>query len=144
GSAFDDDLAGYAGNDIFYTGGGHDAVHGGAGLDMVIYDNPGRDYVIDIYSGGNMMVTDRYSSSMDNLVSVERLGFSDGTLAFDEGAAQNYRLYQAAFGRTPDQAGLSYWVDHMDRGGSLISTAGNFLGSAEFQSLYGFNPSATD
>lgn len=143
GSAYDDDLAGFAGNDIFYTGGGHDAVDGGSGLDMVIYDNPGSDYVVDIFSG-SMMVTDLYSNSMDNLVSVERLGFSDGTLAFDEGAAQNYRLYQAAFGRTPDKAGLSYWVDHMDHGGSLISAAGNFLGSAEFQSLYGPNPTSAE
>ncbi|MEO3387620.1 DUF4214 domain-containing protein [Mesorhizobium sp. CAU 1741] len=143
GSSVDDDLAGYSGNDIFYGGGGQDYVDGGSGVDMVIYDHPGDDYVVDIFSG-NMIVSDLYSNDADNLVSVERLGFTDGTLAFDEGAAQNYRLYQAAFGRTPDKAGLSYWVDHMDDGGTLLSAAGNFLGSAEFQGLYGSNPTSAE
>lgn len=64
-----------------------------------------------------------------------------------EGIAQTtvnpvIRLYQAAFDRVPDSAGLDYWVSqYIDGGGSGTLTLGqmsaNFTQSAEFQSDYG-------
>mgnify|MGYP003942493579 CR=1 FL=1 len=73
--------------------------------------------------------------------SVERLQFSDGTLALDTGSGQTageaYRLYQAAFNRTPDTAGLKYQTNALDSGYSLSTVAGNFIASPEFQRTYG-------
>ncbi|GGK43734.1 DUF4214 domain-containing protein [Salinarimonas ramus] len=84
--------------------------------------------------------------------SVERVQFIDGqgafvrTLAFDTGAGENagsaYRVYQAAFDRTPDNDGLKFWIDRADGGTSLIDIAAGFVASAEFQSIYGANPTS--
>ncbi|MEO3386301.1 DUF4214 domain-containing protein [Mesorhizobium sp. CAU 1741] len=77
---------------------------------------------------------------------VDRLAFLDGYLAFDfDGVAgQSYRIYQAAFDRTPDTAGLSYWIDDMDAGTTLLDVAAGFIASAEFQAVYGVNPTAAE
>ncbi|WP_194725882.1 DUF4214 domain-containing protein [Noviherbaspirillum malthae] len=58
--------------------------------------------------------------------------------------AQAYRLYQAAFDRAPDQPGLNFWINHMGNGLSLTGVAASFIGSNEFQTLYGANPSTTE
>ena len=78
----------------------------------------------------------------DTLTNIERIRFADTALAFDTSgnAGQTYRLYQAAFNRTPDLAGLSYWIRGMDSGQSLTQVANSFMASAEFQFLYGTNP----
>lgn len=58
-------------------------------------------------------------------------------LDIDANAGKLYRLYQAAFDRTPDQQGLGFWLKAMDQGKSLADVASGFLGSAEAQKLYG-------
>jgi hypothetical protein len=58
-------------------------------------------------------------------------------------AGQAYRLYQAAVDRTPDEAGLGYWIHQMDRGMSLTDVAQAFMAGSEFRSLYGSNLSDT-
>jgi hypothetical protein len=50
-----------------------------------------------------------------------------------------YRLYRAAFARTPDMAGLLYWIDVLNTGVSLESIAGGFVNSVEFKLNYGDN-----
>lgn len=55
----------------------------------------------------------------------------------DRNTAEAYRLYQAAFNRTPDQAGLDHWTDVLDGGASPLSVAQAFVQSAEFQAAYG-------
>lgn len=72
-----------------------------------------------------------------------RLRFDDCTLALDiEGnAGKAYRLYQAAFNRVPDIAGLSFWISVLDNGTSLEAVAAGFAESREFRAVYG---SATD
>src|SRR5690606_34370187 len=92
-------------------------------------------------SGGVIPVRDLGSGfveGQDSLTGIERLGFADGTLAFDiDGAAgQAYRLYQAAFARQPDNDGLAYWIGEMDDGLSLYAAGQGFVGSAEFAALY--------
>jgi Domain of unknown function (DUF4214)/Peptidase family M23 len=47
------------------------------------------------------------------------------------------RLYRAFFGRTPDSAGLDYWVAEYTRGVSLGTIAQVFADSPEFGSTYG-------
>ena len=76
---------------------------------------------------------------------MERLVFSDGILAFDTSgnAGQTYRLYQAAFGRTPDTPGLSHNINLMDNGLVLHGLSDGFIVSAEFIALYGADSSNT-
>ena len=71
-----------------------------------------------------------------------RVVFQDKTVALDINgtAGQAYRIYQAAFNRTPDNGGLKYWIGIMDSGVSLSTVSSGFIGSAEFQKLYGTNP----
>jgi hypothetical protein len=45
--------------------------------------------------------------------------------------------HQAAFDRTPDLAGLGYWIAQMDRGLSLNDAAAAFSSSLEFVGMYG-------
>jgi hypothetical protein len=73
------------------------------------------------------------------ITNIERVQFSDVGLAFDlDGVAgQAYRVYQAAFNRAPDQAGLGYWIAAMDKGMSLVDVAAQFVASTEFTGRYG-------
>jgi hypothetical protein len=66
------------------------------------------------------------------------------TLAFDltGDAGQGYRLYKAAFNRTPDQGGVSFWINNLDKGMTLKAVAQAFVDSAEYKSIYGTNPTA--
>jgi hypothetical protein len=77
---------------------------------------------------------------------VQRIRFNDAVVALDVGtgavAGSAYRLYQAAFDRQPDAAGIGYWIGQMDGGRTLQDVASEFLRSAEFQALYGAAPSA--
>ena len=78
----------------------------------------------------------------DTLVNISRLEFTDKTIALDiDGTAgQAYRIYKAAFNRTPDNGGLKYWIEMMDGGKKLSEVASGFIASNEFKSLYGENP----
>lgn len=139
GSSFDDVLAGYSGNDYFIGKSGTNTIYGGTGRDTAAYSGFGGDYTV-AFSGDFLRVTARNGLQVDFLNSVERLDFSNGTLAFDvEGnAGQAYRLYQAAFDRVPDMEGLSYWIDRLDSGTtSLNAIADSFLQSPEFIRTYG-------
>lgn len=51
-----------------------------------------------------------------------------------------YRLYKAAFNRTPDLGGLGYWIYQADLGLNLIDMSAKFIDSPEFRSIYGQKP----
>ena len=108
--------------------------------DTVLYQGNAADYQISFNPDGSIGVTGVQSA--DTLISIERVRFDDGALALDTGgiAGQAYRIYQAAFDRTPDGAGLSYWIKAMDDGVSLIDVATGFVGSQEFATVYGASP----
>ncbi|GHA37049.1 hypothetical protein GCM10007989_36510 [Devosia pacifica] len=136
---------GNAGNDVIYGRGGDDIIDGGQGVDTAFYSLSRNVYSVEVNSNGTIIVADlgsRYAEGRDTLTSIERLDFSDGTLALDidGNAGQAYRLYQSAFNRTPDDSGLRFWINELDEGRSLYDTARAFVGSAEFQDLYGSNP----
>lgn len=126
-------------DDILYGGAGNDYFDGGAGTDTLLYreGRSGRD--VSVNSDGSITVSN--SSETDQLVNIERIQFNDGILSFDAdgNAGQAYRIYQAAFDRTPDTGGLSYWINSMDGGNSLAAVADGFVKSAEFAAVYGAN-----
>ena len=134
---------------LFYNTSADETYYGGSGRDTVVFSGAGGDYDITVRSTNELYVSDFGSGANDGddtLFSIERLEFTNGTLAFDlDGTAgQAYRIYQAAFDRTPDVGGLSYWIETLDTGVSLTSVAADFLGSAEFQQVYGRNLSDSD
>ena len=133
-----DNLDGGAGNDILTASGGNDILIGGAGNDVALYD-AARTSASVIIEADRTLVT--VNSETDRLIGIERINFSDGILVLDvenDIAASVYRLYRAAFDRTPDNLGLSVNVDAIeDRGLSFKELANAFLQSAEFAAVYG-------
>lgn len=71
-----------------------------------------------------------------------RLRFADISLALDTGgdAGRLFRLYQAAFARAPDAAGIGYWLQAMEQGATLEAIAQGFADSAEYRAVYGVQP----
>lgn len=143
-----DTLIGSVGNDIFNGGAGNDSITGGAGIDIALYGGSKASLTITVTApaaagsnGAPDLQVSAGADGVDQLHGIERIEFSDGALAFDlaGNAGQIYRLYQAAFDRTPDTAGLSDWLHGMDSGLALQKVATGFIGSAEFQNLYGAN-----
>jgi hypothetical protein len=88
-------------------------------------------------TGSTYTVTDK-AGTVQQLTGVERLAFSDTTVALDVdgNGGQVYRIYQAALNRAPDAGGLGYWINAMDHGQSLASVAQGFLDSAEYHKAY--------
>ena len=146
GTTGNDTLVGTAGNDILAGLAGNDGIDGGAGTDTAVF-NAKRDHYTVSRGGNTITVTDKlgYEGS-DTLSNVERLHFTDQVVAFDisGNAGECYRVYQAAFNRVPDGAGLGYWIEAMDLGASLTDVAVGFVGSSEFLSTYGATPTNHD
>jgi hypothetical protein len=115
-------------------------IDGGLGIDTASYSKAASTYQIVRNSDGSAKVTG--NSIADTLVNIERLKFADATLALDISGTggQAYRVYQAAFNRTPDAGGLGYWINSMDNGKSLNDVAAGFVASAEFKAVYGDSP----
>lgn len=134
-------LSGTNGADTLTASAGNNHIDGGAGTDTVVYGGARANFTI-AKSGAGYTVTDNAGGGgTDVLVADERIRFSDKTVGIDiDGAGgQAYRIYQAAFDRTPDLAGLGYWIKAMDQGASLRDVAASFVASPEFATLYGGN-----
>jgi hypothetical protein len=81
------------------------------------------------------------------LTSIERALFTESkdalALSMAGNLGQVYRLYQAAFDRTPDKVGFGFWLSVSDAGQTLTAISQSFIDSAEFTDLYGANTSNT-
>lgn len=132
GSSFADRFTGLSGDD---------RIEGGAGVDTAVFRGALGEYGLQEDSAGVRTVIDGVTGrdGIDVLVSVERLQFSDVSVAYDVAgtAGQAYRLYQAAFNRAPDIGGLGHQMRAMDEGLSLVDVARNFIESPEFVRTYG-------
>ena len=111
---------------------------------MVVSENK-ADFSIERISDGSSWQISGSNIGTDTVIGFKRLEFSDGTLALDidpgDTAGQAYRLYQAAFARTPDMPGVAYHMNDMESNGLVLwNIANNFLASPEFKSKYGENP----
>lgn len=141
GTADADVFAGLGGNDRITGGAGDDVIDGGAGIDTAVYAAKLAAYTVTAgAAAGTWTVRDTTGvEGVDQLSNVERLHFADTDLALDVAgtAGQAYRIYQAAFARTPDAAGLGYWISVMDKGAALKDVAQGFVESNEFHALYG-------
>jgi hypothetical protein len=141
GTPNNDILVGSSNPVVFDGKGGNDVITGHSGSDTVlIHANYSDSYVTTV---GQSTVTVTSTDGFDTLNNIARIQFNDGVVAFDtQGNAGNaYRLYQAAFARTPDTGGLSFWTKGLDEGVDIQSVSQGFVNSAEFKSVYGVNPS---
>jgi hypothetical protein len=132
--------AGGVGDDVFKGGSGAELFSGGAGIDTTSYSRERANFTVWAANSAFKVRDDSGSGGIDVTVGVERLKFSDGSgvaLDIDGVAGQTYRMYQAAFNRTPDKGGLGFWLDKMDDGLGLVSMAQAFLDSAENLATYG-------
>jgi Ca2+-binding RTX toxin-like protein len=134
--AGDDTVRGNTGNNTLRGYAGSDYIDGGDGVDTVLYPDPRLLY--GFTKIGNTF-TVQTSAGVDTLVNVERLKFSDQTIAYDTSGTtgEAYRLYQAALNRAPDTSGLGYYVRNLDKGASLHDMATGFINSPEFAAKYG-------
>lgn len=145
GSELSDVIYLYAGDDVVAGDGGDDVIYGGSGLDYAMYRMHSSQAKIT-RTGDMVTVKDPSGKEgTDTLFEIERLMFPDTFYALDTGvgevAGSAYRIYQAAFDRTPDTGGLSFWLERMDRGMDLIEVSARFIDSQEFRAMYGSNPS---
>ena len=117
---------------------------GRGGLDTLRVHAGRDDYRITKASDGFVLASSFGAAT--RLANIERIAFDDGHVALDvDGASgQVYRLYQAAFDRAPDLAGLGYWIGRMDAGVSLAQVAASFVSSAEFGALLSPTAGARD
>ena len=148
GSAGNDQIIGNNLNNVITGGGGNDTIDGVSGLDTCVYSGVLSAYTINSGSSMTWTVRDTVANrdGTDTLTHIQRLQFSDAMIALDIGPTQTagsaYMLYQATFNRTPDAAGLGYWIAQLDKGANIITTvAATFVTSPEFVAKYGSNPS---
>ena len=127
GNGFANRLEGRAGNDY---------IDGGDGIDTAVFSGTAAQYTIT-RTGDEITV--RGADGVDTLTNVERAVIGSTRIALDIAGAggQAYRLYQAAFSRTPDPSGLGYQMNALDTGTKLTQVANNFIASPEFRQTYG-------
>jgi hypothetical protein len=140
---------GSAADDFFYASVGGDRYVGGDGIDTIDTPLTLNDWITNftkITKQGTSVSIENFGLINLTLDSIERIRFSDKNLALDTNgtAGQAYRIYKAAFNRTPDTGGLGYWITQMDKGMNTVDVAARFIDSAEFRTLYGQNPSNAD
>jgi len=153
GTRGDDLIYGNAWSNRITPGIGNDRILGDAGLDTVVLAGRPQDYLVSSgFQAGVYFVSPVEGGALDKsgvktLEGVERVSFTGGGgLAFDvsQTAGQAYRIYKAAFNRTPDAEGLGYWIGQMDKGMGLQEVSARFIDSKEFKTLYGDAPSKAD
>jgi Ca2+-binding RTX toxin-like protein len=145
-----DELAGGEGKDVLAGHGGDDRLDGGGGIDTAVFLGARADYLLQA-QGQELLVSglrDSAGDGNDRLSGIERLVFGNAALALDTGpdgnAGQAYRIYRAAFDREPDQVGVGFWIEMLDRGVTLQAVADGFTRGEEFARLYGANPGNAD
>jgi len=117
-------------------------IEGHAGIDTISYTGLRSEFKIERADHAATVAAGAGKGVVDTLVGVERIDFSDVSVALDiDGTAgQAYRLYKAAFNRAPDKEGMGYWIKMLDAGLSLQEVSAGFVNSAEFKHMYGGTP----
>lgn len=127
-----------SGADTIIGSAGNDFINGYGGIDTAVYAGNAANYTV---RGADSTFSVTGAAGSDTLLNVERLSFADKHIAIDVGANDNggavYRLYEAALDRTPDAAGLGFWMDRLDDGAGVVDIAAGFIGTAEYKALYG-------
>lgn len=133
-----------AGNQELCLLGPNAIVNGGAGVDTVNLLGVNKNAATINRTGNDLSIWSNWlegGSGVTTLHNIARVKFDDVSVAFDTGAGQSagsvFRLYEAAFHREGDLAGMGYWINQMDNGAKLIEVANSIANSTEFVNLYG-------
>lgn len=164
GTPANDTINGFSGDDRIMAGDGDDIVDGGVGVDRAAYEITRSGAVLQKLNGVGYELAGS-AVGTDQLISIERVDFLDGTLVLDasgiqislaatlknqiyqpmDSAALVYRLYAAAYARTPDEGGFVYWADRvLDGDVDAATLAQQFRVAPEFIAKYGDNLSDRD
>lgn len=130
-------IKGTPNNDILTGTSASELIDGGEGLDSVVYSCKESFYKIERLN--DLWKISSSSEGVDTLKNIERIIFPGMVVALDinGNSGKIYRLYQAVFGRSPDNEGLKFWINESDNGLSFIEIAKRFCNSQEFKSMYG-------
>ena len=134
-------------NTVIYGSSGNDSFAPINGvMDKFSYHAATSQFVISPGTSSSIVVDSAGTYGTDSFHGIERLQFTDTMVALDNGPTQTagavYMLYQATFNRTPDVAGLGYWINAVDKGANIITNVASFfVTSSEFVAKYGSNPS---
>ncbi len=118
-------------------------IDGLIGSDTVRYAVKRVEVTESVMPDGTVEISTADGSATDSLTSIEKVVLDDGTYLYDldgEGVPFSYRLYSAAFARTPDEGGLRFWSGQREAGAGEREMAGAFISSAEFQEKFGEDP----
>jgi VCBS repeat-containing protein len=79
---------GSTGNESFTSGAGNDSIDGGAGTDVVVYSESLSSFSLTKTNAGFTVTDSTGAAGTDTLQNIERIKFSDGSIALDVGATQ--------------------------------------------------------
>lgn len=113
---------------------------------IAIFNGPAANYSIQIGTSAAIITDHVGTEGIRQVPMGSTLRFADTSIDIDvDGAAGKIsRLYRAAFGRSPDIAGTSYWLDAVGHGVTIDAIAQGFTTSAEYISQYGSAPTSRD
>jgi Ca2+-binding RTX toxin-like protein len=152
-------LDGGAGNDQITGGGGNDNINGGTGIDTAIFIGATKNFKYYIGSASLILVGDPTTDGTDTLTNIERLKFSDKSIAVDlnGNAGIAVKVIGAVLGKSEVQStkyvglGLSFLDKGMsfsDLGALALSAVGATTNDAVVSTLWrnviGFEPSLAD
>lgn len=140
GGAGNDTLYGNDGNDELLPGAGNNMVYGGSGIDTCTFTSLRSDYQLS-WSGSTLRIQDSKTNSLDQLTDVERLKFSDESLAFDldDHAGKVLKLISAVFGKD-----AIYNKKYVGIGLELIDSGTSYTELADYAlKAYGANDNDT-
>ncbi len=130
-----DTLDGFAGNDVLLGGGGNDFIDGGSGVDIAVFGGARSAYSV---RNNVTSMTVSGPEGSDQLLSVERLLFTDKVIAFDLAAGQSagnaVRLIGATFGAPFIAPAAGTVIGLFDAGLGMTQVAQIAINTSLFQS----------
>lgn len=141
GNVFNEIITGSA-NDTF-VGFAHDVkFDAGEGIDTWKLPGSSAEYKYTKASTG--FIVTNISGQSEKGFNIEKLQFENGLVISDIAINTNnsdiYRLYQAAFARSPDEGGFRYWIEQHDSNNQNVNSISSFfISSQEFKTKYGSN-----
>lgn len=147
GSAYADSLYGNEIDNIITGGGGNDRIDGGRGIDIATFSGAPKDYKISSGSFSTLVTGDATRDGTDTLLNVERIRFSDKSIAIDlnGNAGVTAKVIGAVFGKTQVQnptyvgLGLSFLdkgMSYSDLGALAFSVVGVITSDAVVSTLW--------
>jgi Ca2+-binding RTX toxin-like protein len=133
GGDSDDTISGLAANDLLAGGKGSDTLNGGDGIDIAIYSGSRINHELTFIN--SRWVITLAGEGSDQLIDVERLKFSDTSVALDVSgnAGTALKILAAVFGKSTvnNKQYVGIGLDLLDKGMSYDTLAGLALGIAQ-------------